>query len=181
MGCMYICPSCQTVLIQAQNQFGWFWFCPSCQGSCSTIELIRKAVPAKLVNQLWQRAKEENIPHKRKCPSCTRLMSEVAIVNTDKTEYLDVCTACRMLWFDTQEYQRLPKNPIEPGENDFLKKMTPEQREQYALAQLGMLKERQEMEEKLDEELNRVPFTLSGNYSIVPGVLKLIFWALFRR
>jgi Zn-finger nucleic acid-binding protein len=171
---MYICPSCQTVLIQAQNQFGRFWFCPSCQGSCSTIELIRKAIPAKLVNQLWQRAKEENISHKRKCPSCRQLMSEIAIVSDNKTEYLDVCVTCRMLWFDTQEYQRLPKNPIEPGENDFLKKMTPEQREKYAMAQLAMLKEKQELQEKVERHLH-----LDSRHNALSGLAGLIFHALF--
>jgi Zn-finger nucleic acid-binding protein len=176
-----ICPGCQTVLIQVQNQFGWFWFCPACQGSCSTIELIRKAIPAGIVNKLWQRAKEENIPHKRKCPSCERLMSEIAIINADKTEYLDICTTCRMLWFDTQEYQRLPKNPIEPDKNDFLKKMTPEQREQYALAQLGMLKERQQMEEQVQRELNDGINIISSPYFALSKIVEFIFWTLIRR
>jgi membrane associated rhomboid family serine protease len=144
-----ICPSCQTVLLKAKNQFGWLWVCPQCQGRCATLELIRRAIPKDIVNKLWQKAKEENILHKRQCPSCKQLMGEVTIINAGKTEYLDVCPTCRMLWFDTQEYQRLPKNPIEPDKNDFLKKLTPEQREKYALAQLAMLKEKQELENQI--------------------------------
>ena len=62
-------------------------------------------------------------------------MSEVPIITSEKTEYLDVCSTCRMVWFDTNEYQRLPKNAVEEKEN-----LSPKARELLALAKIETMK-----------------------------------------
>jgi membrane associated rhomboid family serine protease len=62
-------------------------------------------------------------------------MSEIPIVNSEKTIYLDVCTTCHMVWFDANEYQRLPKTPA--GEKE---KLSPEARELLALAKIESMK-----------------------------------------
>jgi membrane associated rhomboid family serine protease len=133
---MFTCPNCQTVLIKTRNKFGIFWECPACHGRTLTIEAIRQTVPRPIVNELWQRARSGNYQQKRKCPSCERLMIEVPILDSDKTEYIDVCLTCHLVWFDTDEYQELPKNPVEEKEM-----LSPKARELLALSKLELYKQ----------------------------------------
>jgi membrane associated rhomboid family serine protease len=64
-------------------------------------------------------------------------MSEVPITTGNKTEYLDVCTGCFLVWFDTHEYESLPKvTKSEPKEPN----LPMEAKEALALAQLEELK-----------------------------------------
>ena len=140
---MFTCPNCQTVLNRAQNRDDTVcWDCPSCHGRTVTFETIRQIIPRSVSNKLWQRARAGNLQQKRKCPSCTNLMSEVPIINAEKTIYLDVCPTCHMVWFDTNEYQALPKNPVEEKES-----LSPKARELVALAKIESMKLREEVEE----------------------------------
>ncbi len=65
-------------------------------------------------------------------------MAEVPILATEgKTTYLDVCTHCHFVWFDTREFEGLPKIPAEPPKTETLPL---EAREALALARLEALR-----------------------------------------
>ena len=138
---MLTCPNCEIPLKKTGNRFGIFWACSSCCGRAVTFEVIRKVIPRLITNKLWQRARSGDYPHKRKCPGCKHLMIEVPIINAEKTEYIDVCLVCHFVWFDTNEYDVLPKIAVKEPEGSNL---APEAREALALAQLEQLKQEQE-------------------------------------
>ena len=75
-------------------------------------------------------------------------MSEIPLSNNEHTVYLDVCPKCHIIWFDNNEYQQLPKIPVEAGFED---KLTPQQREKLAVAEIEFYKEKQEFEDELEK------------------------------
>ena len=70
-------------------------------------------------------------------------MIEVPIVNAKKTEYIDVCRVCHFIWFDTNEYDVLPKVAVKKPEGS---DMPLEARKALALAKLETLKQKQEQD-----------------------------------
>jgi membrane associated rhomboid family serine protease len=65
-------------------------------------------------------------------------MAEVPILAAqDKTLHLDVCTGCHFVWFDTREFEALPKTPPKPSEKEAL---SPAAKEALALAQVEAIK-----------------------------------------
>jgi membrane associated rhomboid family serine protease len=67
-------------------------------------------------------------------------MSEVPITRSKKNEILDVCTGCYLIWFDTHEYESLPKAAkSEPKELN----LSMEAREALALVRLEVIKSEQ--------------------------------------
>jgi Zn-finger nucleic acid-binding protein len=144
---MFTCPRCQSELTSTKSGFGLFWVCPSCKGRAITFELIRKLVPNEFTKELWVQTVAGQYPQKRKCPSCSQLMAEVPItINDNETSY-DTCKRCHIIWFDKNEYEQLPKIPVEPK---MYEKLTMEQREKLGLAELAICKERQETEELIE-------------------------------
>ena len=137
---MFTCPKCQTVLSRTKNDFGLFWVCPSCKGRAVTLEVIRKAISQPVVSKLWNIAKFGSCPQKRTCPACKEPMSEVHLVRGSETSYIDVCPFCHIVWFDTDEYDQLPKMVVEQKLTD---EMSPEAKEAFAIAQVKMMSERQ--------------------------------------
>jgi membrane associated rhomboid family serine protease len=72
-------------------------------------------------------------------------MTEVPIIATEgKTVYVDVCTGCHFVWFDTQEFESLPQVPVESPEAAVLPQ---EAREAIALAQLEIIRQESEVTE----------------------------------
>ncbi len=137
---MFTCPRCQTVLSkQRSHSLGLTWICPSCQGRALTVEVLRHIVPQPIVNRLWQRARSGQYRTTRKCPACRRRTAEVPIlVAEDKKLHLDVCTGCHCVWFDTREFETLPKIPVRVPPH---KTLPPKAKEALALAQLEVLKQ----------------------------------------
>jgi membrane associated rhomboid family serine protease len=74
-------------------------------------------------------------------------MSEIPIDTQENTEYLDVCPLCQFVWFDTGEYERLPKAPVE-AETPEPDKLTPQEKEAIAFAKIEALNKRMK-DEKL--------------------------------
>ena len=67
-------------------------------------------------------------------------MAEVPIIATeDKTTHLDVCTGCHFIWFDTQEFEALPRIPAKSPASEALPQ---EAKEAAALAQLEILRQK---------------------------------------
>jgi membrane associated rhomboid family serine protease/Zn-finger nucleic acid-binding protein len=145
---MFTCPHCRTTLSKRQSPSrGLAWICSSCHGRAMSLGLLRKALPQALVNRLWQRARSGQYPIVRRCPACSRLMTEVPIIAAEgKTTHLDVCTGCHFVWFDRREFEALPKIPVQPSEPETL---SPKAREALALAQLEVLKQQSQAADTL--------------------------------
>jgi hypothetical protein len=76
------------------------------------------------------------------------MMSEVAINNKGKTEYIDVCRGCFFIWFDPGEYEDFPKVPPKKAVID---ELPAEAKKILAFDNYETLKEQQEMVKKADE------------------------------
>lgn len=151
----FVCPSCRTPLSQRRSRYGLFWICTSCHGRAVTLQMLRKLVPHRVVNQLWQSARSEGQPQKRSCPGCQRKMTEVSVRAGQRTEQLDVCRGCHFVWFDQRELEGLPRSPQTSGQRDDaaeLRKLPVEAREALALARLETVKKEQAKQGATDNE-----------------------------
>jgi membrane associated rhomboid family serine protease len=76
-------------------------------------------------------------------------MTEIPIANSDKTTCLDVCTTCHLVWFDTNEYQEMPKKTFEQKKEN----LSPKAREAIALSNLELYKIKKDAEDmQISEE-----------------------------
>ncbi len=157
---MVTCPRCSVALSRrASPSLGLTWVCPSCHGRALTLDLLRHVVPQPLVNRLWQRARTGQYPAVHRCPACRRLMAEVPILAAEnKTTYLDVCTKCHFVWFDTREFEELPKVRAELPEHETL---SPKAREALALARLETLKQESQATDVADPPDHWWPFAIA--------------------
>lgn len=135
---MFLCPTCHIPLKTVQGTPGVFWWCPSCDGRSATIALLRKHIPADIVNTLWQSAKAGMFPRRRTCPGCGNLMAEVPVTAAQQTRTLDICTLCHVVWFDSGEYTALPVLQKKAGRYDGLPQ---EAREKLALLDIEIARE----------------------------------------
>jgi membrane associated rhomboid family serine protease len=67
-------------------------------------------------------------------------MSEVALANGNKSTYIDICPSCHIVWFDTDEYDELPKMVVEQKTKE---EMSPKAKEAFAIAQVKIMSEKQ--------------------------------------
>ncbi len=141
---MLTCPGCKSPLVKASSRVGLFWGCRSCRGRAVTVEVLRKAVQRKNVNELWQRARSGRYHQKRRCPACGRMMVEVPVSAGGATKYIDVCKACHFIWFDAGELEALPKVKAPRSEYEDLPMET---REAMALAKIEAQRREREGEE----------------------------------
>jgi len=107
---MLTCPTCKELLVRKNSKLGFFWVCPLCKGRAMALGVVKKRVPKRMVNILWQRARADRHGDGKTCPACRRQMTEVPIVSGQRTEYLDVCSGCHFIWFDPHEFESLPKS-----------------------------------------------------------------------
>ncbi|MGD9110182.1 MAG: zf-TFIIB domain-containing protein, partial [Phycisphaerales bacterium] len=74
-------------------------------------------------------------------------MFEIPFISEGETEYFDVCASCHFIWFDTGEYERLPKTaPPKPKQQE--PELSAEGKEAFAMCQLEKLNARMK-DEKL--------------------------------
>ena len=141
---MFMCPTCQTRLSRMKSAAGIFYICGSCGGRTVTVELLRKTVPNETINFLWQEAMASRGAPKRRCPSCSFLMNEVAVKSTSREVYLDVCTKCRFVWFDKSEYELIAQIMKETPAKSLQNMLQPKsQMSQEAKERLGEIKIKQ--------------------------------------
>ena len=141
---MFICPNCNVKLSKAKGAVGVFWTCPSCAGRSATVDFLRRTISRETVNSLWNQAKTGEFVRNRSCPSCDALMSEVPVPGNSGTEYVDVCTRCRFVWFDSFEYEVLP---AKPGLTPPKPRLPMKAREKIAEMDLQRIRRRSEIEE----------------------------------
>jgi len=108
---LLVCPNCKTTLTKRASKLGLVWICPSCNGRAVVLEMVRNVVPRPVVNDLWQSTRSGQNVRRKPCPACKRRMVEVPVIAGGLMEHLDVCTGCHFIWFDTGEFEGLPKVP----------------------------------------------------------------------
>jgi membrane associated rhomboid family serine protease len=69
--------------------------------------LLRRAIARPVADRLLASARQGQ-QGKRPCPLCTQPMVVVATAQIPRTVQLDVCTGCRLVWFDPKEYSEMP-------------------------------------------------------------------------
>lgn len=137
------CPICSAELtLGTSGQFN-SWTCPAGHGFAATLSEGYEVAQEDELRRLWQIARDATAPaDARKCPMCaTPMVSIVAPVDADEAEEgargdtpdtdeipVDVCVADQVIWFDTGELDRFPRDLPDP-------EPTPEQ-----LAALGKIR-----------------------------------------
>lgn len=114
---MYNCPACATQLRAGKD--GTLWACPSCSGCTVRISVLRAKTSTAVVEDLWALAKNSASPSPRPCMACGRQMVVVSLpLPAGQVLFLDVCTGCSLVWFDSGELSRLrittPSSPATP-------------------------------------------------------------------
>lgn len=137
----YICPKCNIPLITVKASHGVFWRCDSCDGRSITLSLLRKSIPANVINELWQTARTGSFPRHCICPSCRNRMAEVPAATEHGVQVLDVCTVCQFVWFDYNEYAALPSIPMAPSWEETLPQDT---REKLAMLEVEAIRSKAE-------------------------------------
>lgn len=127
---------------------GVLWRCPQCRGASSMISTMRTYVPREMVNSFWNAARNQPFARNRICPSCRQPMAEVPV--SGESFAIDVCTRCGFVWFDSGEYQQLPKTPEEVP--PVRKTLPPEITQRMALSDVERLREAAHIEKSVPDE-----------------------------
>lgn len=124
------CPHCGNELTEEKSPDGFFYSCHKCGGRLINLHLLQKfEIPPSHYSVLDDAAKSEPASLARECPACRRKMAECKL-SAKKEITLDICSFCRMVWFDPSEFRMLRFNPpkFHPVE------LPPECKEAFALA-----------------------------------------------
>ncbi len=140
---IYVCPKCDITLKKNSGPFGVFWSCPNCSGKAVSLSVLRQSTPVSIVKAFWLEVKSKEFTGKKKCPSCNLPMSEIPIMQKEKTIYLDICKKCNFIWFDTKEFESLPQVEIPKKK---LEKLPDEAREALARYEIERIAEERKRE-----------------------------------
>lgn len=115
---MFVCTRCRSALVREKNPAGYSWRCTKCGGRAASIGFLRKAAGAERANRIWNGAWDGAVEEDRPCPLCAHPMRAV-FEGIDGIEvHLDVCRACRIVWFDPSEYRCVaPDAPADSRSN----------------------------------------------------------------
>ena len=129
---------------------GVYWICPECGGRAVTIGSLRRIIIKEQANEMWQAAKTPGAPQLRDCPMCSARMMLARLPEIEA----DVCTRCHAVWFDADEYERLPKLQFEKPASR-MDSLPLEARERLAEAEFAAIADRhsRETEQGGPEEL----------------------------
>jgi membrane associated rhomboid family serine protease len=112
---MPACPSCRTQLGKALTKTGVVYGCRNCHGVLAGLPVLRKnAVSRAVVNQAWFAVRDGKGTPGKVCPHCMHAMSEVAVDARGTPLLLDLCASCHVVWFDTGEFEQMPKGGAAP-------------------------------------------------------------------
>ena len=128
----HMCPNCARRLENVQTKHGVVWSCSTCKGHAIGVGLLQKISKPELITQIWMRAKQENRPVGKPCPSCRRAMLAITTGPQLGSIELDVCHTCFFIWFDNHELEKFPRasereieNRIESGRPKPMPSSTP--------------------------------------------------------
>ena len=97
---MLICPTCRTRLQRASTLAGPAYVCRSCSGRSVTFAALHKQSVARYLRRPSPAVTGEAV---RACPMCSGEMTKVDVSGGGRRILLDVCTPCRLVWFDPGE------------------------------------------------------------------------------
>ena len=106
-----ICPTCRTSLNAMRVPAGLLWTCRTCAGTAVNSAVLRRYLKNETVNELWRTAMTQSTPSQRACPSCRQALRVFAASRDERRISLDLCKACQLMWFDTNELDAFPKAP----------------------------------------------------------------------
>ena len=175
---MVNCPKCGVPTERRTGHDGLIWSCPQCWGASSMIFTLRKTIPRDVVNSLWNAAKSGHYPQNRPCPACSHRMAEVPVGGDSFS--IDICPACAFVWFDSGEYQLLPRQPKEDHSKGEM--LSPELAQRYALHKVEHIRQRARREKASpDEAWKYIPALLGVpvEFDCEPvRCLPVVTWAL---
>ena len=112
---MFHCPNCQGEIERERHEDGLHWVCRSCSGRTVNLSVLRKTRSAAFVAELWAKVRNGDGVFDRACPACTKPMLTVSVASGAGWEELDACKVCQFVWFDPEEFQRIPiAVPVKP-------------------------------------------------------------------
>ncbi len=147
---IYICPKCNITLKQSSGPFGVFWLCPNCSGKAVSLSVLRQSAPASIVKEFWLSVRSKEFPQKKKCPACSSSMTEVPIMQGEKTVFIDICKKCNFIWFDAKEYESLPQVEIPKEKAENLSIEAREALAKYKIECMAAEREREDKAEAMD-------------------------------
>ena len=121
-------------MIRENTKHGIYYRCDKCLGLATGIGVLyREFAQRDFVADLWQKARRRLGSSSKECPHCQGLMSAVTRMLDGAAITFDICPHCQAIWFDSGEFQKLPKEKPKqepPAEQE----LSPRAREALALA-----------------------------------------------
>lgn len=107
-----VCRSCDREMERAKRGPAHIWSCGGCGAHVLSESNVRKIVPPPVWAAIWPAIREAAVPGATACPSCGLAMEETREVREAASLRVDWCEACRLIWLDPRELDRLPKVPV---------------------------------------------------------------------
>ena len=144
--------------------------------------VLRKAkVSHAFLADVWRKARAEHVPRGANCPLCGLPMAKVQTSTSCSEMTLDVCPSCPAIWFDALEYQAVGH---EPPPVRMEARMSPEQREKYAILRVQQMAQQEQEADPLappDEFWQWLPGLLGLPVELDPPPVKrrpVLTWGL---
>lgn len=85
---------------------GILWDCAACRGRLVSSTIVRSIAGKNQFYEWTQSAAANSGTDGKSCPMCYRAM----VTGFSKTEGVDLCQNCQVVWFDEGEFEQLPKH-----------------------------------------------------------------------
>ena len=104
-----VCRDCDAAMESARRGPARFWRCGSCGAHALTDSTLRKILPQEVWPAVWPSLRHASQPGRSRCPVCDRTMEQTAPLPKAAGVRLDICDACRVVWLDPKELEKIPK------------------------------------------------------------------------
>lgn len=110
------CPHCRDALIRTPIEDAVFWMCISCRGRLATVPDLNRRFSGEATEKLLSQALLALPSESRVCPVCDLPFSAIKVAGTEKPVELDVCSPCKLVWFDSDEFRHVERleRPFHP-------------------------------------------------------------------
>jgi len=105
------CPVCATALRTIRQREGIYFYCDRCSGRAVTVPQVRRVAGDKFATQLLRKINTTIKASPRNFPFCYRPMEQFQITQPAMT--LDACRPCKLVWFDSGEFEQVPEGVTE--------------------------------------------------------------------